>query len=448
MLRLFAPPAPDTERRGLFVRLLSGTLLFLLAALMLIGTVSLSYVRYYSVDPVATPVEVYHNTWRAVRDNLYDKSKLQGFEEWEHKYDHLIETEEDAIRYSDMMVRSVGEGYTALLPSLTVKRDMRSAEGRFVGIGVELDRTAKTGAPVLSRVLRGGPAEAAGLLEGDALLEIDGSSDAVASVESAARALSGEAGESVNVTVRRDTQILTVSVRRAWVETPVVDYRKLPDGSGYIRIDSFHQWSTSKQVREAMEALSDCRALIVDVRDNPGGFIHEAVATASFFIEEGTVATTISRIPGMGYVTTEVHLASDQLILNTSVFSISRAPVPLFSRSPYLLNRRPVVVLVNGGTASAAEMFTAALAENGVATVVGGKTFGKGIGQIYVPVGNGHRLRVTHLKSFTPKGNWLGDAGQTTSNGVVPDVEIDGGSYSSRGSQMDRQFNKALELLR
>ncbi len=149
----------------------------------------------------------------------------------------------------------------------------------------------------------------------------------------------------------------------------------------------------------------------------------------------------------MGLLTSEIHLSKNRLTINNSVGPISGVPVPLFWRPPYLANHRPVILLINGNSASAAETFAAALVENGVAIAIGGKTFGKGIGQIYVPIGNGHRIRITHLKSFTPQSNWLGDAGQSVADGVRPQIEVADSPPNKRDRQLERAIERAKELI-
>ncbi len=251
--------APATEKpRGLRFRLCSGAIISLLALVLLTTTFALKMVHYYAVDPVVSPRQLYHNTWKALRDNLYDQSKLKNWDEWEHKYDHLIKTEEDALRYSHILVQSVGEGYTALLPAETVARDKVSADGQYVGIGIELDHPDGLTTPVIARVLRGGPAEKAGIEKGDVLVAVDGVQSASRSLADIHQSLQGKAGEQVVLTLRRQGTSHTITVTRDVVQTPIVYYEKLPGGIGYLRIMAFHQWSTAKQVEEAMKALSDC----------------------------------------------------------------------------------------------------------------------------------------------------------------------------------------------
>ena len=114
----------------------------------------------------------------------------------------------------------------------------------------------------------------------------------------------------------------------------------------------------------------------------------------------------------------------------------------------YFTGDRPVVILVNGGTASASELFTAALQDNGRATVVGTRTYGKGIGQTYVPVGNGARLRITNIHGYTPSGRFIGDGGNTTAFGITPDVIVEPSPGMQFGEEGDNQLSAAVEILK
>ena len=472
MFRRILHLAPPHERkRGFWFRGLTGFGLSTMVILLTAVTIVLSYAHYFIYDPHVTPVQLYHNTWQVAKDNIYDQSKLKDWAAWEHKYDHLIENEDDALRYAQEMVAHLNESYTGLLSVTVVERDKERADGHYVGIGVELQEgvralPSQSAYVKLKRVIEGGPAESAGLLAGDEIIDVDGRNASNWSMEQMSEALKGAEGKAVSMTLRRGAVVLTVSVTRGKVPSPLVSTKQsepepqpqsrnasgpAPAVSspriGYLRIDSFTQWSTHEQVRAALEKLSNCDALVIDLRDNPGGFIHEAVRTASLFLDEGVITNTVIRVPDAGYLTTQVRLTQSQIVLSNSYGPVSNVPVPLFSRQPNLRKGRPVVLLVNGNTASAAEMFSAALVDNHVATAIGTTTFGKGIGQTYLPVGNGHKLRITHLKTFTPAGNFLGDAGQTVSNGIVPRIQLEKVGHGAFGTERDNQYREAVRFL-
>jgi len=446
------PLAPPGERRGFVYKAFSTFALVTLAFVLLVTSVGTYWGRYFLADLPATPVEVYHNTWRVARDNIYDQSKLKNWDSWEHKFDSQIKTDEDALRFANEMLSSLDESYTALLPREQVERDKARADGAYVGVGIVLDEIAGTKGFIVKRVIAGGPADRAGLLEGDVIVAVDGTeSTKFGTMEALVGALKGPEGNEVTLTVSRGVDTLTMPMKREKVKNPVVTTQRLTglDGKkvGYIRIESFDQLGMNEQVEKALVELADCDQFVVDLRDNPGGFIHEAVLTSALFMKSGTVTKMSNRFPGEDYLDVEVRLTPGQIMLTAGKGYIRNIPVPFLFRPRDLVQGRSVVLLVNGNSASAAEMFSAALIDNGVATAVGTTTFGKGIGQTYIPVGNGHRLRVTNIKAYTPSGAWLGDAGQTVASGITPLHVTPSRGWFRRGGANDNQLNKALEVL-
>lgn len=454
-----------------------------MVVLLAAAAIVLSYAHYFIYDPHVTPLQLYHNAWSVARDNIYDQSKLKDWDSWEHKYDHQIHTEDDALKYASEMVEHLNESYTKLLSASIVERDKERADGHYIGVGVEL--AVRGSQLTVKRVVPGGPAEKSGLQDGDDFVSIDGRDVSTWSIAMLSDALKGDDGQTVALVMRRNGNDFSVTIARGKVPQSVVKtmevaplpgkkagkklkglvpatHMQLVDSAahggtfaptasgsrvGYIRIETFDQWSVHTQVQEAMERLANCEALVIDLRDNPGGFIHEAVRTAALFMDEGNVTNINLRLPKGGYMLTHVNITRSQILLKADYGPVRGFPVPMLHRPPNLLKGRPVVVLVNGNSASAAEMFSAVLIDNGIATAVGTTTFGKGIGQTYLPIGNGHKLRITHLHAFTPAGTFLGDAGQTVSNGIKPALRLEKVGSGAYGSASDNQFQEAVRLL-
>ncbi len=460
-----APPLPpEAKRRGLLFRVLSAVGLGTTAVLLVAANIALWFACYFAVDPRVTPHELYHNTWQAVKDNVYDQSKLANWDDWEHKYDAQIKTDEDAIRYATEMVESLKDRHSFVLSPARVEADKQRADGQFIGIGVThggrvdahdkpLPEDGNAGYPVVKNVIRGGPAEAAGLRDGDVILEIDGRVAAGLSSDELVGLIRGEAGTSVTLRVRSQGKEVPLTIVRGTINIPVAFARTLPkqqipDEIGYIRLQSFDQWDTAEEMEAALKELSNSKALIVDLRDNPGGFIHSAVHISAVFLEKGPITTESQRLPELGDVTITFGVTPEAFAFKLSWGPIQGLPIKAPMRPANLSGDRPVVILVNGGTASASELFTAALQDNGRATVVGTRTYGKGIGQTYVPVGNGARLRITNIHGYTPNGRFIGDGGNTTAFGITPDVIVEPNPGMQFGEESDNQLSAAVELLR
>ncbi len=245
----------------------------------------------------------------------------------------------------------------------------------------------------------GSPAAKAGLARGDVIVAVGGTSLASRPATFGSRLIKGKAGTHVTLTVLRGTQRHTVTLVRADLVVPaatgtIVTYRGIKLGS--LALYSFTDGSGAElraQVRQVLH--QGARGLILDLRDNPGGLLNEAVNVASIFIPDGTIVSTDGRAQPR-----QVYVAKGGAI-STSI---------------------PMVVLVDRGTASAAEIVTGALHDRGRAKVVGTRTYGKGVFQEIEPLPNGGALDFTVGEYFTPSGHNLGGGGVREGAGIKPDI--------------------------
>jgi carboxyl-terminal processing protease len=484
-----APPlAPEKKRRSLILRAFSRFGLLTTLVLLLAVNVLLVYAHYFLVIPTVQPKELYHRAWQMARDNLYDQSRLREWDKWEHKYDDKIETEEDAIKYINEMIGSLQEVVTGFLDARTVQSASQHADEHLIGVGIVFDLqtdgsgqlktnaqgkampvVSADGYPLVKHLLRGSPASGSVIKPGDAIATINGRQTVGLSIEELTGILHGQPGTSVELELKRLSATVRETLTRAEVSIPIVTTRRLPGNIGFIRLETFDRWDTADQMQAALEELADCDAYVIDVRDNTGGFIHSATIAASLFLDSGTITTIDSRIPEGGFFKYSfgVHGNSYRFELQNGPLAGWGVKVPRrFGRAlaelpgevltgrfdrpktPHnLTGKKPIVILVSDWTASAAELFTAALKDNDRATVVGIKTYGKAIGQVFVPVGNGARLRITNQKLWRPNGDWIGDCGMTVSNGVVPDVIVQPTANANFGDETDTQLRVAVEIL-
>jgi carboxyl-terminal processing protease len=267
----------------------------------------------------------------------------------------------------------------------------------LTGIGIDID-TRPQGLLVVD-VFAGSPAAKAGLARGDLITDVGSTSLANRSAAYSASLIKGRAGTKVTLTVLRGKQKRTISLVRAHITVPVASSRVLSyHGAklGYVQLTSFTAGSGA-QVRAQVEKVlhEGARGLILDLRENGGGLLEEAVNVASIFIPQGTIVSTRGRSQP-----TQVYMARGGAI------------------SPKL----PMVVLVDSGTASSAEIVTGALRDRGRAQVVGTHTYGKGVFQEIQPLPNGGALDFTVGEYFTPNGQNLGGGGVTRGAGIKPSV--------------------------
>ena len=266
--------------------------------------------------------------------------------------------------------------------------------GAYEGIGVELlqqqDRTLKIVAPI-----DGTPAARAGVLAGDVIVAIDGKP--IAQIEGS-EPLRGPAGSKVSITIVREgrDRPFDLEIQRETIRVTSVRSRMLEPGYGYVRLSTF-QADTGTDFRKHVDELQAkaggrLRGLVLDLRSNPGGLLTAAVQVADELLESGAIVSTRGRVP-----------ASDTRFDATGGDRLAGAPV---------------VVLVDAGSASAAEVLAGALRDNERARVVGSRTFGKGSVQTLLPLGNGDSVKLTTARYYTPSGRSI------QASGIVPDVEL------------------------
>ena len=265
------------------------------------------------------------------------------------------------------------------------------------GIGIVVN-SASGGLEVVE-VFPGSPAARAGVVGGDVITAVGGTSLAGQAYKTAANLIKGRAGTSVTLTVREGKAHRTLTIRRADLTVPVSSSKVITYHGrrlGYLRLSQFTVGSGA-QVRRQVQALlrQHVQGILLDLRENPGGLLAEAVNVASVFIPDGTIVSTDGRAQPR-----EVYMAHDDAIAPTI----------------------PMVDLVDGGTASSAEIVSGALRDRGRATIVGTHTYGKGVFQEIQPLLNGGALDFTVGEYFTPDGQNLGGGGVRRGGGIQPQV--------------------------
>jgi carboxyl-terminal processing protease len=313
----------------------------------------------------------------------------------------------------------LGDPYTRYFNDEELAEHSASMAESYVGIGVLLS-LGDDGFPVVVRVYKDSPAKRAGIEENDVIVGIDGQ-DLVAGTEliKVAGRLRGEAGTKVSVSVMRQSKRREFDLVRAAVAIEYVSARMINKEIGYISLSEFSM-QCNVEVKQAIEALQaqGMKKLIFDLRSNPGGYVEPAVRIADLFLDEGLVAYT-------QYADGErKDYRSDAAKLNI-----------------------PVVVLVNENSASASEIVVGALKDRGAATVVGQKTYGKGIIQLLYPLSKGGALNITIAGYFTPSGTSIHGVG------ITPDVIVGLPANVLNGTvkltpDNDTQLQKAIELLK
>jgi len=318
-------------------------------------------------------------------------------------YEHIKHDYVDQIsdrKLMDAAIRGMVSSldpHSAYLDSEEFEETRLSTMGSYPGVGIEV--AADGSAVKILHAIQGSPAEQAGLRAGDEIVAIDGK-EIGSDVSGAIEHMRGVSGSTVTLTIRRagNAGFMSFSLRRANVEVHSVSYQILASGYGYVRIEDFSD-TTPDEVGAAISNLQrdnpgGLRGLVLDLRDNPGGVLESGVAVADDFLNSGVILTAEGRTPD-------------------ARFEMDATPGDL-------MNGAPVVVLVNSGTASAAEIVSAALKDHGRALLIGHKTYGKGTVQTVIPLQYGGAVKLTTSRYFTPSG------GSVQGKGIVPDI-VEGG---------------------
>ena len=308
---------------------------------------------------------------------------------------------------------SLGDPYTTYYDEEATREFMKSINGEFGGIGATITKKADEDEILISEVYEGSPAERAGLKEGDVLLKANGHQVSGRDLDTVVSWISGEPGTDVELRILRDGEEMDVTVTRDIIETQTVEYEMKEDGIGYIRVEEFDK-VTYDQFKAALDDLEGqgMDSLIIDLRGNPGGQLTTVTDMLKLFLPEGVIVSTKDKYGN----TDEITCDGDHEF------------------------KKPLAVLVDGNSASASEIFSAAIQDYGVGTIVGTQTYGKGVVQQTIDLGDGTCMKVTISEYYTPSGRSI------NGTGVTPDVEVEY-EYDEDEPERDNQLEKAVEVV-
>ena len=312
------------------------------------------------------------------------------------------------------MVDSLGDPYTVYYNSEEYKQFTSSSSGTYSGIGVAVSQNVTTGAITIVKTFKKGSGEKEGMKPGDVIYKVEGKRIEGLELSKVVSMIKGEEGTFVKVTVLRDGKEIEFNLERRKLEVDTVNYR-MEDRSGkkigYIYVSEFDE-VTASQFKSAISELSKegMEGLVIDLRDNPGGLLDVTCEMLDRMIKKGLLVYTVDKY---GKRVDEDATDSDSF-------------------------DKPVAILVNGNSASASEVFSGAMKDYKAATLVGTKTFGKGIVQSIVPFGDGTAMKVTVSKYYTPNGvNIHG-------TGIEPDVVVELSKDATKNGKYDRKYDNQL----
>lgn len=314
------------------------------------------------------------------------------------------------------MVNSLEDPYSAYYSVEDLKEMQQDVEGVYSGIGAYVALDVTTTLPMISGVIEGTPAEEADLRAGDIIYMVDGTTTQGMDTDEVVKLIRGEEGTTVHLTLVRESasDYIEVDVERRKVETPTVNYEMMENNIAYIQITEFDK-VTSDQFAEALAVCkgSGMEAMVLDLRSNPGGSLDVVCDISRKILPKGLIVYTEDK-----YGEREEFTCDGQNELTI-----------------------PMVVLVNGYSASASEILSGAIKDYGIGTIMGTTTFGKGIVQRVIGLSDGSALKLTISTYYTPKGNNIHGVG------VEPDVVVEFDSDAYYNEDVDNQLNAAIDYL-
>lgn len=347
-------------------------------------------------------------------EQVTDKLDLleQYIETYYYKSDEVTASQKEEGIYKGLL-ESLDDPYSVYYTKEEYESLQQMTEGTYYGIGAYVGTDAETGYASVTGVIKNSPAEEAGLQEGDIIYKVDGEDVTGQDIDTIVSKIKGEEGTVVTLTLIRDGEEIEKEITRAKVDFVTVDSRMLDDNIGYLQITEFDE-VTVDQFDENFQSLKDqgMEAMILDLRSNPGGNVSAVTQIANELLPEGLI-----------------FYMEDKNGKRTE-YKCDGADFDL-----------PLVVLVNEYSASASEILSGAIQDAGIGTLVGTTTYGKGVVQNVMPLGDGTAIKLTIAKYYTRNGR---DINQ---KGIDPDIEIAFDTDAYQEDESDNQLEKAVEVL-
>lgn len=375
-----------------------------------------------------SPKELVDEVWQIINSQYVDGTFNQV--DWRKTRAEYLNKKygdrQEAYKAIRDMLKQLKDPYTRFMDPEEFKNMQIDTSGELTGVGIQLAQDEETKKLVVIAPIEDTPAFKAGVLAKDFITEIDGKSTQGMDVNDAVKLIRGQEGTPVKLKIQRGDRELEFNLKRARIEIHPVRFSYQSGtmgGVGYIRLTQFSA-NAGLEMRQAIQNLEKKRVTgyILDLRSNPGGLLYSSIEIARMWLQEGKIVSTVDR-QGL----TDLQRANRRALTD-----------------------KPLVVLVDGGSASASEILSGALQDNKRATVVGTKTFGKGLVQSVRRLGDGSGLAVTIAKYFTPNGRDINQAG------IVPDVVLELSEQQRKtlqterdkvGTKDDPQFAKGMEVL-
>lgn len=388
--------------KAIMLVILTATITFIVTSIVMYNTTESTKIKYVSTDEVGATFKMFRN--------FIEKNYLGTMDE-----DAMLES---AIKG---YVAGLDDDYSEYITKEEMEEYMQDARGNYVGVGIYITKNTKTNQIVVLMPIKGSPAEAAGIKSGDVITKVDGTEYNGEQLSEASKALKSEAGTIAKIEVlRNDTEKLEFEVERKSIKVSHIEAKVLENDIGYMKVSTFDE-GCYEEFKQNWEKLSsqNIKSLIIDLRNNGGGIVDEALNMADMMVEKDkTLLITASK-----NAEEKINKAEQEKTINV-----------------------PIVILVNEGTASSSEILSAAVRENNEnVKIIGTKTYGKGVIQTIFNLSDGSGIKLTTSEYYTPNHNTI------NKEGIAPDIEVelpeDENIYTV-SEKNDTQLQKAIEVLK
>ncbi|MGF1601869.1 MAG: carboxyl-terminal processing protease CtpC [Thermosynechococcaceae cyanobacterium] len=372
------------------------------------------------------PKEIVDEVWQVINHDYVD-GNFNGVD-WRSSRNKYLKrnytTNEEAYKAVREMLEPLGDPYTRFLDPEQFKSMQIDTSGELTGVGIQITQDEKTKDITVISPIEGSPASRVGILPKDVIVKVGDKSTKGLDINAVVGLIRGPVGSDVALTIKRGNEQFNFTIKRERIELQAVESGVRPSASGsigYIRLTQFSS-NAAADMRTAIRDLNkkNVAGYILDLRLNPGGLLYSSAEIARMWMDNGTIVTTVNR----------------------------RGAIDKLTASRGKLTDKPLVILVDGGSASASEILAGALQDNKRAVLVGEKTFGKGLVQSVHPLEDGSGLAVTIAKYLTPSGRDI------NKRGIEPDIKViltekqlEARTREKFATLADPQYAKALDIL-
>ena len=371
-----------------------------------------NFLKKITASQNIAPQRLFVNAWRITKNSYIDETlNNQDWLRWRTRYVKHIKTMEDANIAINSMLASLNDPYTKFLQSELFSKQKMMLDSKITGVGVLFNKAGDE--IVINHVLDNSSAQEENLLPGDTIVEINGEKTSELDMEDIVKSIESGEKDTVDITINRNGETITKTLKRTEIPIDTMDYKISDDNIGIITLTNIMGERAVDDFKQILTETNDTKGIIIDLRNNYGGILANAVQMANFMLnEENKIFSINSRV---------------------------NAKYQIYADNENIFKSKPVVILINNLTASAAEILAGTLRDNIKAVLIGEHSFGKNSIQQVIPMQNATGLILTTDKYILPDGDDI------NKKGIIPDIKIK--QKNNVSPEDDIQLQKAVEII-